>query len=55
MGANEYLARPWLKHYQQGVPADVEVPNKSVPRASDEATERDPQRAAVVFSGRSIG
>jgi len=54
MGANEYLARPWLKHYQQGVPADVEVPNKSVPQAFDEATERDPQRAAVVFYGRSI-
>jgi len=54
MGANEYLARPWLKHYQQGVPADVEVPNKSVPEAFDEATERDPQRAAVVFYGRSI-
>jgi long-chain acyl-CoA synthetase len=54
MGENEYLARPWLKHYQQGVPADVEVPNKSVPQAFDEATERDPQRAAVVFYGRSI-
>src|SRR4051812_8056566 len=55
MGATEiYLSRPWLAHYPQGVKADVEVPVKSVPQAFDEATERDPQRAAVVFYGRSI-
>ena len=49
-----YLAKPWLAHYQQGVPASVEVPLKSVPRAFDEATERAPDRTAVVFYGRSI-
>ena len=54
MGANEYLAKPWLKHYPPGVPATVEAPLRSVGQAFDEATERDPQRAAVVFYGRSI-
>ena len=55
MGASgQYLARPWLKHYQAGVPADVEVPLKSVGQAFDEATDRDPGRTAVVFYGRSI-
>jgi long-chain acyl-CoA synthetase len=55
MGASEqYLARPWLKHYQAGVPADVEVPLKSVSQAFDEATDRDPGRTAAVFYGRSI-
>jgi len=55
MGASEqYLARPWLKHYQTGVPAEVEVPLKSVGQAFDEATDRDPGRTAVVFYGRSI-
>jgi long-chain acyl-CoA synthetase len=55
MGASEqYLARPWLKHYQTGVPAGVEVPLKSVSQAFDEATDRDPGRTAVVFYGRSI-
>src|SRR5687768_3504964 len=49
-----YLSRPWLAHYQQGVPHSVEVPLKSVPQAFDEATERDPRRTAVVFYGRSI-
>jgi len=43
MGASErYLSRPWLKHYQEGVPASVEVPLKSVTRMFDEATERAP-------------
>ena len=50
----QYLARPWLKHYQQGVPESVEVPLKSIPQAFDEATEQDPDRPAVVFYGRSI-
>ena len=49
-----YLSRPWLAHYQQGVPHSVEVPLKSVPQAFDEATERDPRRTAVVFYGRRI-
>jgi long-chain acyl-CoA synthetase len=55
MGASErYLARPWLRQYQPGVPADVEVPLKSVGQAFDEATDREPGRAAVVFYGRSL-
>jgi long-chain acyl-CoA synthetase len=49
-----YLARPWLAHYPKGVPAGVEVPLKTVAQAFDEATQRAPDRAAVVFYGRSI-
>ena len=49
-----YLSRPWLAHYQKGVPASVEIPAKTVPQAFDEATERSPERTAVVFYGRSI-
>jgi long-chain acyl-CoA synthetase len=55
MGATEiYLSRPWLAHYSPGVPAEVEVPLKSVAQAFDEATARAPERAAVVFYGRAI-
>src|SRR3954463_667162 len=55
MGATEiYLSRPWLAHYSPGVPADVEVPLKSVAHAFDEAKGRAPERPAVVFYGRSI-
>jgi long-chain acyl-CoA synthetase len=55
MGATEiYLSRPWLAHYEPGMPADVEVPLKTVAQAFDEATARAPDRAAVVFYGRAI-
>ena len=49
-----YLSKPWLEHYPPGVPATVEIPLKSVTQVFDEATERDPGRAAVVFYGRTI-
>jgi long-chain acyl-CoA synthetase len=49
-----YLAKPWLAHYQQGVPSQVEVPLKSLAELFDEATEQAPSRAAVAFYGRSI-
>jgi len=50
----QYLARPWLAHYQEGVPATVEVPTETVPQAFDMATARAPRRRAVVFYGRDI-
>ena len=50
----EYLAKPWLKFYQKGVAATVDVPLKSVPQMFDEATERAPERVAVAFYGREI-
>ena len=53
-GLDAYLARPWLAHYQKGVPADVDVPLKSVGQAFDEATERAPDSTAVIFYGRTI-
>jgi long-chain acyl-CoA synthetase len=50
----QYLAKPWLKHYEAGVAATVEVPPISVPQAFDQACARDPRRRAVVFYGREI-
>ena len=49
-----YLDRPWLAFYQKGVPPTVEIPAKSVSQAFEEATERAPDRPAVVFYGREI-
>jgi long-chain acyl-CoA synthetase len=49
-----YLAKPWLAHYQPGVPNQVEAPLKSVAQLFDEATDQAPSRAAVAFYGRSI-
>jgi long-chain acyl-CoA synthetase len=49
-----YLARPWLAHYEKGVPPTIEAPLKSVHQAFDEAAAAAPERTAVVFYGRSI-
>ncbi|HUG76176.1 MAG TPA: long-chain fatty acid--CoA ligase [Burkholderiales bacterium] len=55
MSASEpYLSKPWLRHYQKGVPPSIEIPVKTVTQAFDEATGRDPKRTAVAFYGRSI-
>lgn len=51
---DRYLAKPWLKYYQPGVPATVAVPGLSIPQAFDEACGREPQRTAVAFYGRDI-
>jgi len=50
----QYLAKPWLRYYQKGVPDTVDVPLESIPQAFDKATERAPGRRAVVFYGREI-
>jgi len=49
-----YLSRPWLKFYEPGVPANPEVPLKSVPQAFDEATAKYGAKTALVFYGREI-
>jgi len=59
MGANDahldaYLAKPWLRHYPQDVPPTVDVPLKSLGQVFDEATERAPQRTALIFYGRAV-
>jgi long-chain acyl-CoA synthetase len=53
MGATEsYLSRPWLAHYGESVPPQVEVPVQSLAQAFDEATARAPGQPALVFYGR---
>jgi long-chain acyl-CoA synthetase len=49
-----YLARPWLKYYDPGVPAEVDVPALSLGDAFDAATERHAERTALEFYGRSM-
>ena len=49
-----YLSKPWLAHYTPGVPATVDVPDISVPRAFDEACRMNPQRTAIAFYGAQI-
>src|SRR5918999_3326610 len=43
--------RPWLAHYEDGVPAEVDVPAIPVDALLRQAAERSPDRAALNFFG----
>lgn len=44
-------ARPWLAHYDPGVPADLEIPAITVDGLLRRSAERFPDRDALVFFG----
>lgn len=51
---DSYLARPWLRHYPEGVPESVEIPPCSVVDLFDEATAAEPECVAILFHGRRV-
>jgi len=54
MALAEYEKRPWLKWYAEGVPSDVEIPEKSVPEMIDEAVKKWGNKPAIVFYGKKM-
>lgn len=55
MDAKEfYLSKPWLKYYSPGVPAEIEVPNISVPQLFEEVVAKYGKKTALIFYGRKI-
>jgi long-chain acyl-CoA synthetase len=52
---SKYIApRPWTRLYDEGVPADVEVPEKPLYSILDESSSRYPGHTALVFYGRRV-
>ncbi len=49
-----YLERPWLKFYPDGVPPDIDIPNKSIPQLFDEGVGKWGDKTALVFYGKKI-
>lgn len=49
-----YHERPWLKFYSPGVPAEVEVPLKSLPQAFDDSAAKWKKKTALIFYGQRI-
>ena len=49
-----YLSKPWLKHYSEGVPAEIEVREVSVPELFDEVVAKYASKPALIFYGRKI-
>jgi len=50
----QYLAKPWLKFYQPGVPQSVEFQARPVFQLFDDAAAQWPGRDALIFYGRGI-
>jgi len=50
----EYEKRPWLKWHPKGVPADIEVPEKSVIEMVDEAVKKWGNTTAIIFYGNKM-
>ncbi len=50
----QYLAKPWLKFYQAGVPPSVVIEARPVFQLFDDASAQWPRRDALIFYGRGI-
>jgi long-chain acyl-CoA synthetase len=47
-------ARPWLRHYEPGVPHTIAYPARPIHHLLDEAATKFPDRRAVTFFGRDL-
>ncbi len=55
MDAKEiYASKPWLKHYPEGVPETVDIPNVSVPDLFNQVVQKYGKKAALIFYGKEI-
>jgi len=46
-----HLGRPWLKHYEPGVPADFDVPEIGLPAFLSNSAKRFPRNPAMILAG----
>ncbi len=49
-----YLSKPWLKYYSKGVPAEVDIPDLSVPELFDQVVQKYGNKTALIFYGKKI-
>jgi long-chain acyl-CoA synthetase len=49
-----YLSKPWLKYYPEGVPAEVQIPEASVPQLFDMIVDKYGSKPALIFYGKKI-
>ncbi|HXX79630.1 MAG TPA: long-chain fatty acid--CoA ligase, partial [Ktedonobacteraceae bacterium] len=48
------FARPWLRHYEQGVPAQITVPDHPLTWLLDQTVKRYPSNTAFIYYGTKI-
>lgn len=49
-----YADKPWLKHYDSGVPPTIDVPDQTLSDFLINATRKYPDHTAIIFKGREI-
>jgi long-chain acyl-CoA synthetase len=54
MSENPYAAKPWLKHYDEGVPAEVTIPEINISEFLDNTTKEFGSRTAIWFLKNKI-
>ena len=45
------MEKPWLKHYDKGVPATLDYPQITLHRRLEETAKRFPDSTAIIFPG----
>ncbi len=43
------MEKPWLSHYEEGVPAEVEIPDYPVTQNLINSAEKYPNNTATIF------
>jgi long-chain acyl-CoA synthetase len=46
--------RPWLAHYEKGVPAEVAIPDHPLHHILEEAARRWPEQPALIYGGHKL-
>jgi long-chain acyl-CoA synthetase len=46
--------RPWLDHYEEGVPAEISIPDHPLHHFLEESARLWPDRPALIYGGRSL-
>ncbi|MCA9875185.1 MAG: long-chain fatty acid--CoA ligase [Anaerolineales bacterium] len=49
-----YADKPWLKHYDEGVPSTIEIPSQTILDMLDESARKYPQHPAINFKGKVL-
>ncbi len=49
-----YLSKPWLAHYPENIPAEIDPPIISVPERFDEISDKYSSKTALIFYGKKI-
>jgi len=54
MSENPYAAKPWIKNYDQGVPAQIDYPEMNIYELLDSSAKEFPKRTAIWFMKNKI-